>query len=481
MKNIEKGESKLLEIEKMTSEAANKIKRYENPWEYMPLSYQGKQGKFYSEEEDRFLLCLAHRHGYGSWDKVKADLCASDNFVFDYYIRSRTAVEIGRRCDSLMRICERENLDFESKELRDNISRAKLATDRKVLENKIARVKEKLTSQQNVIDDKIRKEAAKMKEHRSFKRQWNERLSYEKKHPIYDTEAAMECFIGPLLRFMTNLGMNVKDPMKCTLKFMETYPSCMANLVLKAIKKMCDFHKNLWTVKASFLERLEEVEGTPSALHLRQVVEKTAKKSSSGSAIASNNSEETVVSSANTINTGNYLQQLGKKRKLNRSNSNSTTFGENKGGVNKKAKRGGGGSARIGSAGSQSAAALKKLKPVKKARSAYVLYSLAFRESVKATLPLDSNIVELMSKLTEMWKDLSDAERLPWEEKAMEDSERFKAEKYAFDNNTSLSQTNCDKVDKNKINVTTAGNASASATPVVSGTMNSSSSCTNNT
>ena len=39
------------------------------------LTYGTSKGKAYTEEEDRFILCMTHRLGYGLWDDLKAEVC----------------------------------------------------------------------------------------------------------------------------------------------------------------------------------------------------------------------------------------------------------------------------------------------------------------------------------------------------------------------------------------------------------------------
>lgn len=56
----------------------------------LKLSYGANKGKAYTEEEDRFILCMMHKLGYGAWDELKAEIRKSWRFRFDWFFKSRT-------------------------------------------------------------------------------------------------------------------------------------------------------------------------------------------------------------------------------------------------------------------------------------------------------------------------------------------------------------------------------------------------------
>lgn len=64
----------------------------------LQLQYGANKGKSYTEEEDRFILCMVHKLGYGNWDDLKAEIRKSWRFRFDWFFKSRTPQELGRRC-----------------------------------------------------------------------------------------------------------------------------------------------------------------------------------------------------------------------------------------------------------------------------------------------------------------------------------------------------------------------------------------------
>jgi hypothetical protein len=53
---------------------------------------------------DRWLVCMINALGYGNWDAIKDEVRRSPCFQFNWFMRSRSAVELQRRCESLMRL-----------------------------------------------------------------------------------------------------------------------------------------------------------------------------------------------------------------------------------------------------------------------------------------------------------------------------------------------------------------------------------------
>lgn len=92
-----------------------KMSRYRNPWLELKIQYGANKNKAYTEEEDRFLVCMMHRLGYGAWDEMKAEIRKSWRFRFDWFFKSRTPVELNRRCDTLIRLIDKENEEADAK------------------------------------------------------------------------------------------------------------------------------------------------------------------------------------------------------------------------------------------------------------------------------------------------------------------------------------------------------------------------------
>jgi SLIDE len=116
VKNVERGEKRIEEINRLMDATRAFVSRFVNPWEQLAFQYcTTAQGKAFNAPEDRYLLCLAHQYGYGAWDQVKAAIRRSGRFKFDYFLRSCSADTLGKRCEALMRAAEKENAEWEKR------------------------------------------------------------------------------------------------------------------------------------------------------------------------------------------------------------------------------------------------------------------------------------------------------------------------------------------------------------------------------
>ncbi|VAH02276.1 unnamed protein product [Triticum turgidum subsp. durum] len=116
IKNIEKGESKISRKDEIMKAIAKKMDRYKNPWLELKIQYGQNKGKLYNEECDRFLLCMVHKLGYGNWEELKSAFRMSPLFRFDWFVKSRTTQELARRCDTLIRLVEKENQECDERD-----------------------------------------------------------------------------------------------------------------------------------------------------------------------------------------------------------------------------------------------------------------------------------------------------------------------------------------------------------------------------
>lgn len=86
-------------------------------WPQMRISYGSSgRGRGYQEEEDAFLVCMMYRHGYGAAERIRMEIRRAWQFRFDWYFKSRSAQEIQKRCDMLVRVVERDNAEVREKE-----------------------------------------------------------------------------------------------------------------------------------------------------------------------------------------------------------------------------------------------------------------------------------------------------------------------------------------------------------------------------
>lgn len=86
-------------------------------WPKMKINYGScARGKGYQDEEDSFLVCMMYRHGYGAAERIRMEIRRAWQFRMDWYFKSRSASDIQKRCDVLVKIIERDNEEFRKKE-----------------------------------------------------------------------------------------------------------------------------------------------------------------------------------------------------------------------------------------------------------------------------------------------------------------------------------------------------------------------------
>mmetsp|Transcript_19667 Transcript_19667/g.40054 ORF Transcript_19667/g.40054 Transcript_19667/m.40054 type:complete len:1001 (-) Transcript_19667:199-3201(-) len=107
-KQIEKGESKIQKRQECMNAVKRKVEKYVNPWQHLKFQYGNAKGKAFTEEEDRFIVCMTHQLGYGRWEELKYEVRRSWNFRFDWFIKSRTPKELEARFKQLVRLIEKE-------------------------------------------------------------------------------------------------------------------------------------------------------------------------------------------------------------------------------------------------------------------------------------------------------------------------------------------------------------------------------------
>lgn len=78
----------------------------------MKIHYANQtKGKSYSEEEDRYLVCALAKYGVGKeevWENIKKDIAEFPAFRFDWFIKSRNTIELGRRLLTLITLIDKE-------------------------------------------------------------------------------------------------------------------------------------------------------------------------------------------------------------------------------------------------------------------------------------------------------------------------------------------------------------------------------------
>lgn len=104
---IETGEERMRKTEHQRKMLRKKMQQYRVPLQQMKINYSVSttNKKVYTEEEDRFLMVMLDRYGIDSEginDRIRDEIRESPLFRFDWFFLSRTPVEIGRRCATLL-------------------------------------------------------------------------------------------------------------------------------------------------------------------------------------------------------------------------------------------------------------------------------------------------------------------------------------------------------------------------------------------
>ena len=110
---IEEGELRVRQSEEKKRLIAKKIAMYRMPLQQMQIKYtvSTTNKKVYTEEEDKFLVVMLHKHGVEGefiYEKIRDEIRESPLFRFDWFFLSRTPQEIGRRCTTLISAIVRE-------------------------------------------------------------------------------------------------------------------------------------------------------------------------------------------------------------------------------------------------------------------------------------------------------------------------------------------------------------------------------------
>merc|ERR1712218_515578 len=116
---IEKGEARIQRRALIKKARDAKIARYRAPFHQLRIVYGTNKGKNYTEEEDRFLVCMLHKLGFDKenvYEELRAAVRNAPQFRFDWFIKSRTAMELQRRCNTLITLIEKEMNEIEERE-----------------------------------------------------------------------------------------------------------------------------------------------------------------------------------------------------------------------------------------------------------------------------------------------------------------------------------------------------------------------------
>ncbi|RPA78581.1 putative SNF2 family helicase/ATPase [Ascobolus immersus RN42] len=113
LNTIEAGEEKNRKVKHQQKLLRKKIEMYKVPVTQMKIHYtvSTTNKKVYTEEEDRFLLVQLDRFGLDRddlYDQIREAIRESPLFRFDWFFLSRSAIELSRRCTTLMTAITKE-------------------------------------------------------------------------------------------------------------------------------------------------------------------------------------------------------------------------------------------------------------------------------------------------------------------------------------------------------------------------------------
>jgi SWI/SNF-related matrix-associated actin-dependent regulator of chromatin subfamily A member 5 len=109
LRNIEKREKTEKQKDLSNNLISKKVNQANEIYENIKIIYpnNSKQSEF-SLEEDQFLVFLSFKYGYGSWEDIVREIRLSEDFMFNYYLRSRDRIEVQKRVDYLVKVFEKE-------------------------------------------------------------------------------------------------------------------------------------------------------------------------------------------------------------------------------------------------------------------------------------------------------------------------------------------------------------------------------------
>lgn len=134
MSRLDEADQKAQKLVRSDELVKAKVAQYRYPMQELQLAYSQTKGKIYTEEEDRYLLCRLAHYGLNSedvYEKIKRDISDFPVFRFDWFLRSRTPIELNRRCTTLIGLITKEfngQADDDEEEEADVEEKAKPAT-----------------------------------------------------------------------------------------------------------------------------------------------------------------------------------------------------------------------------------------------------------------------------------------------------------------------------------------------------------------
>nr|CEL64560.1 TPA: SWI2/SNF2 ISWI-like SANT [Neospora caninum Liverpool] len=110
IRRIEEGEAVINKRRELEQVIVRRQQQCEVPWRRLLIPYGGaaKSRSIFTEQEDRWILNMTTLLGYGNWDKMRDLLLRDTQWRFDWFVRSRTASDVGKRAEALVRLLKKE-------------------------------------------------------------------------------------------------------------------------------------------------------------------------------------------------------------------------------------------------------------------------------------------------------------------------------------------------------------------------------------
>lgn len=129
LRAIQDGEQKIAKREQMERAVQLKVDRYANAWKDLDMVYGNNRSRVFMDEEDRWLICMTNKLGYGRFEDLKLEVRKTFQFRFNWFMKSRTPLELKRRVEVLIRLIEKENEELE--EAKKMLEKRKKNTERR--------------------------------------------------------------------------------------------------------------------------------------------------------------------------------------------------------------------------------------------------------------------------------------------------------------------------------------------------------------
>eukprot|EP00388_Colpodella_angusta_P016916 GDKJ01041886.1.p1 GENE.GDKJ01041886.1~~GDKJ01041886.1.p1 ORF type:complete len:1214 (-),score=281.72 GDKJ01041886.1:82-3390(-) len=117
LQKIEEGEARRRKNEELAEEISLRVQEVNCPWLQMnlppPPATRGRAAPsnfFFTEENDRYLLTVTALLGFGRWEDIRAFIKRDPRVRFDWFLRTRSANDIGKRVDALVRLMKKERV-----------------------------------------------------------------------------------------------------------------------------------------------------------------------------------------------------------------------------------------------------------------------------------------------------------------------------------------------------------------------------------